>query len=50
MPIHTMTFYKERTKLPVTEAAAKKLVSIPIHSNLTDSDIDKIIKLVNLFS
>lgn len=50
IPIHTMTFYKGRTKLSVTEAAAKKIVSIPIHSNLDESDIDKIIKLVNRFS
>ncbi len=49
-PIHTMTFYKDNAKLPVTEEASKKIVSIPIHSNLDESDVDKIIKLVNRFS
>jgi dTDP-4-amino-4,6-dideoxygalactose transaminase len=49
-PIHTMTFYKKNIKLPVTEEAGRKIVSIPIHSNLDEPDVDKIIKLVNRFS
>ena len=50
LPIHKMAFYKGRSKLPITEAAAKKIVSIPIHSNLDEDDINKIIKTVNRFS
>jgi dTDP-4-amino-4,6-dideoxygalactose transaminase len=49
-PIHTMTYYKEKAKLPVTEEAGRKIVSIPIHANLDEFDVDKIIKLVNRFS
>lgn len=50
LPIHKMTFYKEKIKLPVTENAGKHLVSLPTHPNLKKSDIDKIIKMVNKFS
>ena len=49
-PIHKMKFYNSKTKLEVTETVTKKLVSLPIHPNLTDTDIDKIIKLTNRFS
>lgn len=49
-PIHKMMFYANRTKLPVTERIAERIVSLPIHPNLTESDIDKIIKLTNKFS
>ncbi len=49
-PIHKMSFYKSSTKLPVTEEAGKHIVSLPIHPNLADKDVDKIIKLTNQFS
>jgi dTDP-4-amino-4,6-dideoxygalactose transaminase len=49
-PIHTMTMYKNRTKLPLTEKIGKEIVSIPIHPNLSGDDIDMIIKNVNKFS
>ena len=48
-PIHKMSFYKSRTKLPLTEKISKELVSIPIHPNLSESDVSKIIKSVNKF-
>jgi len=48
-PIHKMSFYKSRTKLPLTEKVSKELVSIPIHPNLSESDLSKIIKSVNKF-
>lgn len=50
LPIHKMTLYKGKMKLPVTENAGKHLVSLPTHPNLQHSDIDKIIKMVNKFS
>jgi len=50
LPIHTMKFYKDKTKLPVTENASKNLVSIPIHPNLSEADVSKIIELTNKFS
>jgi len=49
-PIHTMSMYKSKIKLPITENAGKKLVSIPLHPNLTSSEIEKVIKFVNKFS
>ena len=49
-PIHTMEFYKCKLKLPYTEDASENIVSIPIHPNLTDSDVSKIIRLINKFS
>ena len=48
-PIHTMSMYKNRIKLPVTEKAGKEIVSLPIHPNLSESEIDKIIKFTNKF-
>ncbi len=49
-PIHQMSFYKKSIKLPITEKIAKQIVTIPIHPNLTDSQIDYIIKTINRFS
>lgn len=49
-PIHKMKFYKGKSKLPITESVGEHIVSIPIHPNLTESDISKIIKCVNRFS
>ncbi|MFN3655146.1 MAG: DegT/DnrJ/EryC1/StrS family aminotransferase [Candidatus Nitrosotenuis sp.] len=49
-PIHKMSFYKNSIMLPVTENISNKIVSIPIHPNLSQSDISKIIKYVNKFA
>jgi len=49
-PIHTMTMYQNRVKLPITEKIGKDIVSIPIHPNLSEQDIDKIIKNINELS
>jgi len=49
-PIHTMSMYKNRINLPVTEKAGKEIVSLPIHPNLSESEIDKIIKFTNKFT
>lgn len=49
-PIHTMTMYRQKKHLPVTELAGNQIVSIPIHPNLTDSEVDKIIFSINRFS
>jgi dTDP-4-amino-4,6-dideoxygalactose transaminase len=42
--------YKNTGKLPITEKISKKIVSLPIHPNLTENDIDKIIVNVNRFA
>ena len=49
-PIHQMSLYKKSVKLPLTEKIAKEIVTIPIHPNLTESQIDYIVKTVNRFS
>jgi dTDP-4-amino-4,6-dideoxygalactose transaminase len=49
-PIHTMKCYSQKKILPVTDNISKDIVSIPIHPNLSESDIEKIIKSVNRFS
>ena len=48
-PIHKMSFYYQKKKLPVTEKITKEIVSIPMHSNLTEKDVELIIKNVNKF-
>jgi len=49
-PVHTMTFYKNKIKLPITEKIGKEVVSIPIHQNLKEDEINRIIKVVNKFA
>ena len=49
-PIHQMSLYKKSVKLPLTEKIAKEIVTLPIHPNLTESQIDYIVKTVNRFS
>ena len=46
-PVHQMTYYKSKIKLPITEQVANEIVSIPTHPNLTNSEIDKIIHTIN---
>jgi len=48
-PIHKMKFYKNNVKLPITEQIGKKIVSLPLHPNLSQPDVDRIIKLTNKF-
>ena len=49
-PIHKMSFYKGYNKILNTEKAAKEIVTIPIHPNLTKSQLDYIVKLINKFA
>ena len=46
-PVHKMSLYKSKIKLPITEQVANQIVSIPTHPNLTNSEVDKIIHTVN---
>ena len=48
-PIHTMSMYNKKTKLPVTEKIGKEIMSIPTHPNLTNNEITKIISKINKF-
>ena len=49
-PLNTMSLYKQKTKLLVTDNAGKKIVSIPMHPNLSDSDVSRVIKYVNMYT
>ena len=49
-PLHKMKLYYKKQKLPVTDDIGNKLVSLPIHPNLSSLDVEKIIKLTNKFS
>ncbi len=46
-PVHLMTYYRNNTKLPITETISKEIVSIPTHPNLKEKEIDHIIKSIN---
>jgi len=49
-PIHLMKMYKKSISLPITERIGKQIVTIPIHPNLKNSEIEKIINSVNKFA
>jgi dTDP-4-amino-4,6-dideoxygalactose transaminase len=42
--------YKNNQKLPITESIGQKIVTIPIHPNLKEVEIQKIIKSVNKYA
>jgi len=51
LPIHKMKLYSDPSiKLPNTERIAKNIVTLPMHANLTQKDVDFIIKYTNKFS
>jgi len=50
LPIHKMKYYSKKVKLPITETVSRKIVSLPMHPNLTERDISNIIKLTNKFT
>ena len=49
-PIHKMSYYKEKTRLETTEKIANEIVSIPIHPNLTQNQVEYVIKSINNFN
>jgi len=46
-PIHTMSFYANGIKLPLTEKIGSEIITIPNHPNLTNEDVEQIIDSVN---
>lgn len=46
-PIHTFSLYKSKKSLPITEKISNEIVTLPTHPNLTDENIEKIIKTIN---
>ena len=53
VPIHQQSFYMERfgssQTLPVTEAAAKEVLSIPVHPQLSQEDLESVAGAINEF-
>ena len=45
-----MKMYKKSISLPTTERVGKQIVTIPIHPNLKNSEIEKIIDSINKFA
>ena len=48
-PIHKMSMYKSKIKLPITEQVGNEIISLPTHPNLSDKHLTQIITLVNKF-
>ena len=46
-PIHTFSLYKSKIKLPITEKIGKEIVTLPTHPNISEKDLEKVIKTVN---
>ncbi len=46
IPVHKTPFYKSKTKLPITEWAASKVLSLPIHPKVTTKNIEFISKSI----
>lgn len=46
-PVHLMTYYKKKISLPNTEKVGKDVITLPMHPNLTDKEIDFVIKKAN---
>ncbi len=49
-PAHTLSMYKTKKKLPITEAVGNSIVTIPIHPNLSEKDVKRIIFCINKFT
>ena len=45
-PLHWVNFYKSKEKLPNTEYAANHTLCLPLHQNLTDKEVNYIIKTI----
>jgi len=49
-PVHKMTFFDKKTHLLNTEQISKEIVTIPTHPNLSQDDVNYIIKKTNFFN
>ena len=48
-PLHLIDFYRSRKKLPNAELLNEITLNLPLHQNLSDNDVDKIVKTVKNF-
>jgi dTDP-4-amino-4,6-dideoxygalactose transaminase len=44
-PNHLLTFYREKYKLPITESIYPEILTLPLHTRLDVSDVDKICEI-----
>ena len=55
-PIHLQSFYREKFgykpgDFPVAEAAAREVLSLPVHQNLAPGDVERVVSaMVDFFS
>ena len=49
-PIHTFSLYQDHASLPCTEIVGKQIVTLPMHPNLSNLQIEKIISCTNRFA
>ena len=42
-----MKVYSNKIKLPITEKISRHIVTIPIHPNLSNKNIEKVIQTIN---
>ena len=47
LPVHHMSYYKSKINLPITEQIGSKIVTLPMHPNLSEKEIDFIIEKIN---
>jgi dTDP-4-amino-4,6-dideoxygalactose transaminase len=47
-PTHQFTYYRQRhgASLPVTEAMTDRLLSLPLHARMTESDVDHVVDVL----
>ncbi len=45
-PLHLVPFYGASAHLPVAEAASEEILNLPLHQNLTDNDVDRVVETV----
>ena len=46
-PNHLLTKYKTSYSLPVTEKAYDEVITLPLHPEITDLEIEKICQIIN---
>jgi len=46
-PVHKMSYYKNKIKLARSEKVQEEIVSLPIHPNLKDEQVERVIQKVN---
>ena len=46
-PNHHLTYFKEEVSLPVTDEVYSRIISLPMHPELTEENIERICQLIN---